>query len=101
MSFKEISVENINENFIKNIGSEWMLITAGNEDKHNMMTASWGFTGVMWGFNCAIAAIRPQRYTLEFVEKERYYTLSFYGDNKKIHSVCGKMSGRDILRGRI
>lgn len=96
MSFKEISVENINENFIKNIGSEWMLITAGNQDKHNMMTASWGFTGVMWGFNCAIAAIRPQRYTLEFVEKERYYTLSFYGDDKKMHGICGKQSGRDI-----
>lgn len=96
MSFKEVAVENINENFIKNIGSEWMLITAGDENKYNMMTASWGFTGVMWGFNCAIAAIRPQRYTLEFVDKEKYYTLSFYGDDKKLHGICGKKSGRDI-----
>lgn len=96
MSFKTVSVEQINENFIKNIGSEWMLITAGNEKMHNMMTASWGFTGVMWGFPCAIAAIRPQRYTLEFVEKEKYYSLSFYGDDKKIHGICGKESGRDI-----
>ena len=37
MSFKEVAVENINENFIKNIGSEWMLITAGDENKYNMM----------------------------------------------------------------
>ncbi len=96
MSFKEISVDLINENFIKNIGSEWMLITAGNNKAYNMMTASWGFTGVMWGFPTAIAAIRPQRYTMEFVERERYYTLSFYGDNKKIHGICGKQSGRDI-----
>lgn len=96
MSFKTVPIEQINENFIKNIGSEWMLITAGNEKKHNMMTASWGFTGVMWGFPCAVAAIRPQRYTLEFVEKEKYYSLSFYGDDKKIHGICGKQSGRDI-----
>ncbi len=96
MSFKEVSVESINENFIKNIGTEWMLITAGDKNKYNMMTASWGFTGVMWGFNCAVAAIRPQRYTLEFVEKEKYYTLSFYGDDKKLHGICGKKSGRDI-----
>ena len=58
-----------------------------------MMTASWGFAGVMWGEPMAIAAVRPQRYTMEFIEKEDYFTLSFYGDNKKIHAVCGKESG--------
>lgn len=96
MGFKTLPIEQINENFIKNIGTEWMLITAGNKDKHNMMTASWGFAGVMWGFPCAIAAIRPQRYTLEFVEKEKYYSLSFYGEDKKLHGICGKKSGRDM-----
>lgn len=96
MSFKEINVTEINESFIKNIGDEWMLITAGNNEKYNMMTASWGFAGVMWGEPMAIAAIRPQRYTMEFIEKEDYFTLSFYGDNKKIHAVCGKESGRDV-----
>lgn len=96
MAFKEIEANLINENFIKNIGDEWLLITAGNKDSYNMMTASWGFAGVMWGFPTAIAAIRPERYTTEFVEREDYYTLSFYGDNKKIHAVCGKESGRDV-----
>lgn len=95
MAFEKILPEEINENFIKSIGSEWMLITAGNKESRNTMTASWGFVGVMWGNPTAIAAIRPQRYTLEFVEKQEYYTLSFYGDNKKIHSICGKYSGRD------
>ena len=96
MNFKEINVTDINENFIKNIGDEWMLITAGNNDKYNMMTASWGFAGVMWGEPTAIAAVRPQRYTMEFIKKQDYFTLSFYGDNKKIHAVCGKDSGRDV-----
>lgn len=96
MSFKEINVTEINENFIKNIGDEWMLITAGNKDSYNMMTASWGFAGVMWGSPTAIAAVRPQRYTIEFMKAQEYFTLSFYGEDKKIHAVCGKESGRDV-----
>ena len=96
MSFKTVNPNEINENLIKSIGDEWMLITAGNKEKYNMMTASWGFAGVMWGAPTAIAAVRPQRYTMEFIKNEEYYTLSFYGDNKKIHAVCGKESGRDV-----
>ena len=96
MSFKEIKVTDINENFIKNIGDEWMLIAAGDKEKYNMMTASWGFAGVMWGAPTAIAAVRPQRYTMEFMKSKEYFTLSFYGDDKGIHAVCGKESGRDV-----
>ncbi|MBE6761328.1 MAG: flavin reductase family protein [Ruminococcaceae bacterium] len=96
MSFKEINVTEINENFIKNIGDEWMLISAGDQNKYNMMTASWGFAGVMWGSPMAIAAVRPGRYTMEFLKEKDYFTLSFYGDDKKIHTVCGKESGRDV-----
>ena len=29
------------------IGKEWMLVTAGTQDKFNMMTASWGGTGIV------------------------------------------------------
>jgi flavin reductase (DIM6/NTAB) family NADH-FMN oxidoreductase RutF len=61
-----------------------------------MMTASWGFMGEMWGQDTTIAMIRPQRYTMEFVDKNDYYALSFYGNNKEIHKVCGSMSGRDV-----
>ena len=61
-----------------------------------MMTASWGFAGEMWGNDSVIAMIRPQRYTMEFVDKNDCFTLSFYGDNKDIHKVCGSMSGRDV-----
>lgn len=31
------------------IGEEWMLVCAGNEKGYNMMTASWGGIGIMWG----------------------------------------------------
>lgn len=96
MAFKEIKAKDLGENFIKSIADEWMLITAGNEDGYNMMTASWGFVGEMWGNDTVIAAVRPQRYTMEFIDKNDYFTLSFYGDRKDIHKVCGSLSGRDV-----
>lgn len=93
--FKEISAKEIKGNLISAIADEYMLITAGDREKYNMMTASWGFVGEMWGADCAIAQVRPQRYTMEFIEKSDYFTLSFYGDNKDIHKICGSRSGRD------
>lgn len=94
--FKEITAKDIDCNIISAIADEWMLISAGDKDSFNMMTASWGFMGEMWGADTAIAMIRPQRYTMEFVEKSDYYTLSFYSDNKDIHKICGSKSGRDV-----
>jgi flavin reductase (DIM6/NTAB) family NADH-FMN oxidoreductase RutF len=94
--FKEITAKEIKRNLINAIANEWMLISAGDKNGHNMMTASWGFMGEMWGQDTAIAMIRPQRYTMEFVDKNDYYALSFYGNNKEIHKVCGSMSGRDV-----
>ncbi|MGI6279135.1 MAG: flavin reductase [Acutalibacteraceae bacterium] len=94
--FKEISAREIEGNLIKAISEEWMLITAGDKNGYNMMTASWGFVGEMWNNDSVIAMVRPQRYTMEFIEKSDYFTLSFYGNNKDIHKVCGSKSGRDV-----
>ena len=60
------------------------------------MDASWGYFGEMWGKDTAITVIRPQRYTKEFLDSSEYFTLSFYGDNKEIHKVCGSKSGREV-----
>ncbi len=94
--FKEITAKEIKGNIIDRIANEWMLISAGDESGYNMMTASWGFMGEMWGNDTAIAMVRPQRYTMDYIRKSDYYTLSFYGDNKDIHKVCGSKSGRDV-----
>lgn len=99
--FKEISAKDIKENLIECIANEWALISAGNKDGFNMMTASWGFAGELWGSDAVEVFIRPQRYTLEFVEKEEYFALSFYGDNKAVHKICGSMSGRDVNKAEL
>ena len=93
---KEIKAKEIKDNIIKLIADEWMLVAAGDETGYNMMTASWGGMGEMWGKDVAVTVIRPQRYTYEFIEKNDLFTLSFYGDKKDIHAICGKKSGRDI-----
>ena len=96
-SFQELDAKSLSMNPFSLIGDKWMLITSGNQEKYNTMTASWGSIGVMWGKNVAFAFIRPQRYTFEFVENEEYFTLSFYPDEyKKTLSLCGKVSGRDV-----
>ncbi len=94
--WKEISVKDIKENAVGMISDEWMLITAGNESGYNMMTASWGFVGEMWSKDSVAIAVRPQRYTMDFINENEYFTLSFYGDRRDIHAVCGKLSGRDV-----
>lgn len=94
--FKQINPKEIDSNLIKAISEEYMLISAGNSEKYNMMTASWGFAGEMWGNDCMMAVIRPQRYTMEFVNKSDYFALCFFGENKAVHKICGTKSGRDV-----
>ena len=74
-----------------------MLVTAGTAERCNTMTASWGGLGVLWGKPVATVYIRPQRYTLEFVEREDCFTLSFFGEEyRKALALCGSKSGRDV-----
>lgn len=95
--FKEVTVRELTESPVKLIGDDWMLVTAGNQEKFNTMTASWGGVGVMWGKEAAFVFIRPQRYTYEFVEREDYLTLSFFDEKfKAALSLCGSKSGRDV-----
>ncbi len=92
---REISAKQIEGNLIDLIANEWMLVSAGDESGFNMMTASWGGMGEMWNKDVAVCVIRPQRYTYEFMEKTEKFTLSFYGNDKAIHAVCGRKSGKD------
>ncbi|MFA6765527.1 MAG: flavin reductase family protein, partial [Clostridia bacterium] len=66
--FKQIDIKKMKFNPFKLIGDEWMLIAAGDEKAHNMMTASWGGLGVLWNKKVVTVYIRPTRYTLHFVD---------------------------------
>ena len=95
--FKLIDPKEISENVFKMIGDEWFLITAGDENSFNSMTASWGHMGFIWNKSTATCVIRPQRYTYGFIEKSDVYTLSFFGGGyRKELGFFGSKSGRDF-----
>jgi len=94
--FKSIKPTDIAENAFKLIGKDWMLITAGNGESFNTMTASWGGLGVIWNKNVCFCFVRPQRYTYEFLERESSFTLSFFDEKyRNALNICGSKSGRD------
>jgi flavin reductase (DIM6/NTAB) family NADH-FMN oxidoreductase RutF len=94
--YRIIKPEEIEDNPFKLIGAEWMLVTAGNKESFNMMTASWGGFGVLWSKNVCFIFIRPTRYTYGFIEKSDTYTLSFFDPKyKSVLNLCGTKSGRE------
>ena len=72
---KKIAPKDIDKNVIKLIGQDWMLVTAGDQEKFNMMTASWGSMGYLWNKPVVMVFVRPHRHAL---------------------NVCGSVSGRDV-----
>lgn len=95
-TFTELRPEQITDNPFKLVGTDWMLITAGNKDSYNTMTASWGGFGVLWNKNTCFIVVRPSRYTYEFLEKNNIFTLSFFDQSyRSALSFCGSHSGRD------
>ena len=94
---KAINPNEIKDNFIELIGKEWMLVSAGDKEKFNMMTASWGGVGVLWNRPVVSAFIRPERYTREFIDARNEFTITFLGpEYRKAHSICGSKSGWEI-----
>lgn len=93
----EINIRDVKENPVKLISDGWGLLTAGNENGWNTMTVSWGAIGELWNKDVAIAFVRPQRYTKDFMDSSEYFTLCFFDEEyKKALQICGTKSGRDI-----
>jgi len=96
-TFHEIAPQEMGGDVFTRIGKQWMLVGAGGEGDHNMMTASWGGLGVLWNKPVSTIYIRSSRYTLGFIEREEYYALSFFAeDYREALTLCGRRSGRDI-----
>ncbi len=95
-TFQPYPVDLLDFNAFTKIGNDWMLITAGDKEKANAMTASWGGVGVMWGKNVAIIFVRDTRYTKEFIDNSDTFSLTFF--DKTYHSALkymGAVSGRE------
>ena len=104
--FQPYPIDLLEINPFTKISNEWMLIAAGNQEKVNAMTASWGGLGVLWGKNVAFIFVREKRYTKEFIDREGRIedkfkasgmTVGFrdntpYVDESNFHILCKKMA---------
>ena len=86
-----------NTEIFSQFDKKWALLTAGKTDDFNTMTVSWGGLGTIWNKSVATVYVRDSRYTHEFMDKNDYFTVSFYPEDKrKILRVLGTKSGRDM-----
>jgi len=95
--FRQIDPYELQGNVMDMIVNGWMLIGAKSGGRVNMMTASWGGMGVMWGKPAAFVFIRPQRFTKGLVDAADGFSCTFYGEEYRPQlTLCGTKSGRDI-----
>ncbi len=95
--YKQIAPDKIPGSIIKMLSEDWMLITASNKDKFNMMTASWGGLGFLYEKPVTFCFINPTRYTYQLMEKNDTYTLTFYSEAyRDALKYCGSNSGKDV-----
>ena len=93
-----IAIEEFNSNIFQILDKNWMLLSGGDyeEKRYNFMTISWGLMGTMWFKPVVMVGLRPQRYTLEFIEQFDSFTLSaFAEEQRQALAFCGANSGRD------
>jgi len=75
---------------------KWALVSAGTKEDYNAMTVSWGGMGTLWGKSVVTVYIKPIRYTWQYMEKNDYFTVSFYPEeNRQDLQIMGSKSGRD------
>ena len=97
--FTQISPEEISDNVFTLLGKlvgDATIITAGKDDQSNSMTGSMGGLGFFFKKPVTWCLFRADRYTLELIQKEQTYTLSYFpNEYKKQLLFLGSKSGRD------
>jgi flavin reductase (DIM6/NTAB) family NADH-FMN oxidoreductase RutF len=75
-----------------------VLMTTAADGEVNTMVIGWGHLGTIWYKPTFVAYVRESRYTKALLEKNGEFTVNIpLGQaDKKILSVCGTKSGRDM-----
>ncbi|MBL8968290.1 MAG: flavin reductase [Spirochaetaceae bacterium] len=101
MVFSSLDPRSLALNPFSLIAEDWMLVTAGVPGDWNTMTASWGGLGHLWNRDVAFVFIRPTRHTFGFMEREAFFSLSFFDPGmRQALGVCGRLSGRDADKAK-
>jgi flavin reductase (DIM6/NTAB) family NADH-FMN oxidoreductase RutF len=94
--FKQISPEEISDNVFLLVGKIFPVVTVGTLKNCNAMVASGGGLGTLFRKPSTWCIFPSNRYTLELIEKEQTYTLSYFSDRyREQYMFFAKKSGRD------
>jgi flavin reductase (DIM6/NTAB) family NADH-FMN oxidoreductase RutF len=94
--FRKISSEDITDNVFILVGKVFPVVTVGSEDNYNSMTASGGGMVTLFRKPHTMLIFPLNRYTLELIEKEQTYTMSYFPDEYKEQVMfLGSKSGKD------
>ncbi len=96
--FKNRELSEITGNVFEDIGKKWLIIGCKDRknERINLMTASWGMMGVLWGKPVCTVFVRPGRYTRELIDDTDIFTVSLFDEKyRRELNICGKKSGRD------
>ena len=94
--WQEIKAGDIPGNAVELFAKDWMVLAAGNEEKMNAMTISWGGLGQLWEMPVVTVYVSGSRYTHGFMEKYDHFTVSLFpNDKRKALLYIGSHSGRD------
>ncbi len=89
-------MEKFNTDVFSIFEDDWALVTAGTEGAYNTMTIGWGGLGTLWSRPAATVYVKKNRYTHDFMEKNNWFTVSFFPpEYKKALGILGSRSGRD------
>ena len=79
-------------------GGKGVLLTSiGGDGRSNVMTIGWATVGVVWGMPVMVVLVRPSRYTYEFVEESKSFTVNVpTPEMRDFVTLCGTRSGREV-----
>ena len=82
--------------------SKGILLTTKRGEQVNTMTIGWGTIGIEWSKPMFVADVRDSRYTRELLDDTMEFTVNIPMDtaDKKIVSLCGTASGRNVDKFR-
>ena len=93
---KEIDVASLLTKPVDLWMNQWLLLTSGTFEDHNMMTVAWGSIGCMWSRPFVQIVVRPQRHTYGYLEKSDSFTLCAFPEKfRDALQTLGALSGRD------
>jgi len=98
MNLKPIAVKDFSPRIFHLFDEQWLLLACGDfSKKHfNAMTISWGSIGIIWNRPFVQVAVRPSRYTFEFMNRYDTFTVSaFQEEYRDALNLLGSTSGRD------